>query len=65
MDKGIINQSLIPLLKKTHKINETCVFTDFDQYVCVTMTLTVTFKLPDFFLLAVQDINKLKFTLNL
>lgn len=50
---------------KTHKINETCVSTDFDQYVCVTMTLTVTFKLPDFLLLAVQDINKLKFTLNL
>lgn len=22
----------------THKINETCVSTDFDQYVCVTMT---------------------------
>lgn len=42
------------------------VSTDFDLYVCVyyNMTLTVTFKLPDFFLLAVQDINKLKFTLN-
>lgn len=43
------------------------VSTDFDLYVCVyyNMTLTVTFKLPDFLLLAVQDINKLKFTLNL